>query len=838
MILEETRHVTDIRKQGGSTRSLKTILSLGVGMAAIALSAPAVAQDTTDDGDGTRKLQTVTITATKREQTLQDVPIAVSVVDDAVIEKAEIIDMFDLQSVVPSLQVTQNQSSQNTTFSVRGFGNGSNNVGVEPSVGVFIDGVYRSRSAAAISDLPNISRIEVLRGPQSTLFGKNASAGVVSVITEEAQFDWGGSVEGSYGNYNSVRLKGDITGPLSETLAFSLAASYTSRDGYATDTISGGDLNDRNRWGVRGQLQFEPTESASFRLIADYDNLDEVCCVAGNLLNGPTGGAIAFLTAGTGLNPEDPFSYDVPLNFLPSNDVTNDGISLTSTFDTNFATVTSITAFRKNEYDVDVDSDFSAADILSKNRTQTDIETFTQELRLTSNNTEGMLDWMLGVYYFDESLNVDNDIIYGADIRNYVDLLLPAGTLASIEAPLMLPTGTFYGSGQGFNEAYSQDNTAYSLFGSADFHLSDRLTFSAGLSYTNDEKDVTANLVSTDVFAGLDLNALGVAFFGPAGVNAFAALQPLQFFPPFLGVPNAVEDGHTNDDATTYSLRLAYDLDDNLNIYGSYATGFKASSWNLSRDSRPFASDFIPGSPVTNPAPSPIRDAGLALPNLSTGTRFAGPEDSAVYEIGVKGKYDTFSFNIALFDQVINDFQTNVFLGTGFAFDNAAQQSSRGLEVDTNILLSDNFSVTFAGTFMDPVYDDFKNSASGDISGQQPNGIPETQTSLAGTYTTVLSNGWDVFARADWQYTSNSPFFDDPANEALIAPFGYDRGGSLINASMGFTTETGLSVNLWGRNIFDEETISTAFPAVAQAGSISGYPNQPSTYGITVKKEF
>ncbi len=204
----------------------------------------------------------------------------------------------------------------------------------------------------------------------------------------------------------------------------------------------------------------------------------------------------------------------------------------------------------------------------------------------------------------------------------------------------------------------------------------------------------------------------------------------------------------------------------------------------------------------------------------------------------MKGKYDSFSFNIALFDQVINDFQTNVFLGTGFAFDNAAKQSSRGLEVDTNILLSDNFSVTFAGTFMDPVYDDFQNSASGDISGQNPAGIPETQTSLAGTYTTVLSNGWDAFVRADWQYTSNTAYFDDPANQALIAPFKYDRGGNLVNASVGFTTETGLAVNLWGRNIFDEEIIRTAFPSVAQAGSFTGYPNQPATYGITVKKDF
>ena len=288
--------MTDNRKKGGSHRTLKTILSLGVGAAAIALSAPAVAQDA-DDGETTRKLQTVTITATKREATLQDVPIAVSVVDDTVIEQAEIIDMFDLQSVVPSLSVGQAQSSQNTTFSIRGFGNGSNNVGVEPSVGVFIDGVYRSRSASAISDLPNIQRIEVLRGPQSTLFGKNASAGVVSVITEEASFDWGGGVEASYGNYNNIRLKGDVTGPLlRQSLSVSLLATHLAM-ATGRKLFPGASLMIAIAGVFVDSLQFEPSEALSFRLIADYDNLDEVCCIGTNLVNGPTGGAIAFLTA-------------------------------------------------------------------------------------------------------------------------------------------------------------------------------------------------------------------------------------------------------------------------------------------------------------------------------------------------------------------------------------------------------------------------------------------------------------------------------------------------------------------------------------------------------------
>ena len=192
-------------KSSTKTRyGLKAALSLSVGLTALVAGngLTAMAQDEAEDG--ARRLSTVTITATKREQTLQDVPVAVSVVDDTTIEKAEIQDLNDLQSVVPSLRVGQLQSSANTNFIIRGFGNGANNVGIEPSVGVFVDGVYRSRSAAQISDLPNLQRVEVLRGPQSTLFGKNASAGVISIVTRKPQFDTQGSIEATAGNFNAL----------------------------------------------------------------------------------------------------------------------------------------------------------------------------------------------------------------------------------------------------------------------------------------------------------------------------------------------------------------------------------------------------------------------------------------------------------------------------------------------------------------------------------------------------------------------------------------------------------------------------------------------------------
>lgn len=843
-------------------KALRAALCLGAGVTALtALSLPAIAQE--QEEEQSRTLQTVTITATKREQTLQDVPIAVSVIDDSTIERAVLVDLNDLQSIVPSLRVGQLQSSANTNFVIRGFGNGANNAGIEPSVGVFIDGVYRSRSAAQISDLPNIERVEVLRGPQSTLFGKNASAGVISVVTKRPQFEFGGVADATLSNENGYRLNGYVTGPLAENLAGAVGVTYNKRDGYVEDIGSNTKTNERNRWGIRGDLLFEPNVNTTFRLMADYDKIDENCCAAGNVVDGPTGAIVRAL--GGQMVPEDPYSYRVAYNFPSTNDIENGGASLQGDFDFAGMRLTSITAYRISNLATNQDSDFTGADLLSENSNATDIDTFTQELRLSSTDGD-RLDWMVGGFYFDEKVRIENALLYGADFRGYADVL-SGNALGMVEAALGLPVGAAFGqNGQGLREEFGQDNTAWSLFGTLDYRITDRLTATVGLNYTEDKKDAYGRINSADLFSSLDFVAIGfaqtLAGFGvdatdPAQVAAFAqanppafaqiqaavqdpaqnpllGLQPLQFLPPFLGFPNAVENGRSKDSSTTYTLRLAYDLNDNLNTYVSYATGFKATSWNLSRDSRPFARDFTPGSPVTSPPGSPIRDAGLALPNLTAGTRFAGPEEAAVFEVGLKGVYSTVAFNLAYFDQQIEGFQSNVFTGTGFALANAGKQSNKGFEFDVTWNPVDALQLMVAGTIQDPVYDSFPNSASGDLSGQTPSGIPEVATSTMATYFFDL-NGWDAFVRGDWQYESPVNHFDDPVNQALI---GEKKEVNTFNASTGLKTVDGFGVTLWVRNIFNDEYITTAFPAVAQAGSIMGYPSAPRSYGVTLRKTF
>ena len=859
-------------------------------------AAPADAGTAVDDTDYGND---IIVTASKRSQTLQDTPVAVSVTSAAQLEDAQIRDLIDLQTAVPSLRVSQLQSSANTNFIIRGFGNGANNAGIEPSVGVFIDGVYRSRSAAQIGDLPNVERIEVLRGPQSTLFGKNASAGVISIVTQKPQYEFGGSAEVTYGNYNAITVKGDVTGPISDTVAFSIGGSYNRRDGYAQDLNLDTDVNDRNRWGVRGQLLFEPTDALSIRLIGDYDKIDENCCIAGNDIAGPTVAITDALAGGTSVDRENPFSYDVYNNFLSSNKIENYGGSAQIDYDLGNLALTSITAYRQVRADTNQDSDFTAADLIGEKSDYVDIDTFTQEIRLTS-DFDGPINFLLGGYYFNEKVNQQSAIKFGDDFRPYASALISqasggAFNAAQLEAVMGSANGTdysgqFFRAGDGLDEAYKMKNEAFSIFGTVDFEVTDRLTLTLGGNYTKDRKRFSTNVVSSDVFSGIDLTATGgraltqqfvstqvggilgvpggmasaeqvqafaqaqpavfqqIATVGtqfgqlnstlnPADVaddgndftvgNPLLALRPLQFLPPFLNVPNAVESGKTNDGDFSYSVRAAYELTDTVNVYATYATGFKASSINLSRDSRPTAEDL--------PA---IISGGLGLPNLVSGSRFANPEESTVYEFGLKGQWDVAAVNVAVFKQSIKGFQSNVFTGTGFALANAGKQSTFGIEFDGSVRPVDGLNLTLAATYLDAKYDSFVNSAFGDISGATPAGIPELSLSMGGTYTHEFAGGTKAIAHLDYSYESPVQIVEGLSGFPASVAQNLKREVNSLNASFTVRLTNGIDVGVWGRNLTGAQYLTTIFPAVAQAGSVSGYPSQPRTYGGTIRYKF
>ena len=823
-------------------RALMLVSASLIAAPALAQTAAAAAEEAEDD--------IIIVTASKQAKTLQDTPIAVSVASKATLEVAQIRDALDLQTVVPSLRVSQLQSSANTNFIIRGFGNGANNAGIEPSVGVFIDGVYRSRSAAQIGDLPSLERVEVLRGPQSTLFGKNASAGIISVVTAEPKFDFGGQAELSYGNYNAIIARAEITGPISDTVAFSLSGNYNTRDGYVFNQTLNRDENERKRGGVRGQLLFKPSDDFKLRIIGDYDKINEVCCSVVNIVDGPTGNAVRAL--GGRIISNQPLALTSATNFPSTNEVDNFGVSAQADYKAGQFDLTFIGAYRGVRLTTNADSDFTSADLIGENSGRNAIDTYTAEFRIAS-KFDGPINFLVGAFYFHENIDATGQLTFGRDFRNYASAL-SGGAYTNLEPTLRAllpgtPAGAFGGQGQGRFEDYDYRNRAISVFGTVDWEIVENLTFTAGGNYTRDTKNVSTNVRTTDVFSGLDLVLAGVRAGVPASVaatsaNPFLGLRPLQFIPPFLNFPNAVEDGRTSDSDFAYTLRLSYKLNDNINLYGTHATGFKASSFNLSIDSRPFASQFIPGSPAQVPAPAPsaIRTAlGANLPvNLTSGSRFANPEHATVYEIGIKGQWEGFGINVAAFRQILTGFQSNVFSGTGFILANADQQSSNGLEIDATISPIRDLRFTASMTYLDNKFDSFPGGAALvagsfatvplDLSGQQVAGVPEFSTSIGVDYTARLTDAMKLVFHTD--YAHESPTQIAQGTVAL------QRETNLVNSSISLVLNNNLDITLWARNLTDSAWITTIFPGVAQSGTLSGYRNQPRTFGGLVRYRF
>ena len=836
----------------------------------------------------------IVVTATKREQTLQDVPVAVTVTTAEVIERAFIRDIKDLATVVPSLRVGERQNANNTNFFIRGFGNGANNAGIEPSVGVFIDGVYRSRSAAQIADLPDVERIEVLRGPQSTLFGKNASAGVISIITQKPKFDFGGNVEASYGNFDAMVLKGVVTGPVSDTIALSVSGGINKRDGFQRNLATGNRTGERDRWFVRGQALFEPGNGLSVRLMGDYGKIDEICCAVVNVKTAPPTAILTGPLGGRVNTPDQRYDGIVYTNFDSTNKIKNWGVSGQVDYELGPAKLTSITAYRRSVTNTNFDSDFTSADLLrGSNVGYISLKTFTQELRLTASLAD-KVDFLVGGFYFNEKVAQSTRLAWGAQARPYADALVRSLSGNSQNIPALealfgqlsgnpaLYTNRFFAAGQGINEDYGMKDENYSIFSQLDFHVSDRLTLTGGIAYTNDRKRYSTNVVSTDVFSNLNLatlrngatsaaiaqtvggllgvpgglaNAQQIGAFAQANPAAFAQIQtgaanatlpllglrPLQYFPPFLNVPNSVESGRTSDDKFTYTARLAYDVTDSVNVYVSYATGYKASSINLSRDSRPLASDA-----------AAINAAGLAVVNQTYGTRLAAPENSRVIEGGIKGNWGLVTANLAVFQQEIKGFQSNIFTGTGFVLANAGKQSVFGFEFEGTAKPAKGLTLGMSVTYLDPKYDSFVNSAFGDATGITPADIPPISATFSGEYDHEMGNGDHVILRGSYHYESKVQVVEglpafiqrNPITQEVL-PGGYAPGLAAarpftrevdeVDASLTYAMENGLELAVWGRNLLNDRYISTVFDSPAQTGSVSAYINSPRTYGVSAR---
>ncbi len=918
----------------------------------------------------------IIVTATKRETTLQETPIAVSVIDAAVIERAQILDLKDLQSVVPTLRISTLQNANQSNFIIRGFGNGANNPGIEPSVGIFVDGVYRSRAAAQIGDLPKLKRVEVVSGPQSTLFGKNASVGVISVVTEKPSFENTGVVEVGYGNFDQRLAKAYLSGPISENVAGAISGGLNKRDGYFENLNGDQDVNDRDRFNFRGDLLYQPTDNLEIRVIADYSNIDESCCgtalidlidaapAIGTAQNGTAlfGAASAFFGLQSN-DPNDPFDYEISLNDTPVNDIEDTGISFHVDAQlANNIDLTSITAYRVNDSFTDLDADFTNVDFLPVASQDVNIRTLTQELRLSGTAFDDRASWLLGGFYFDEEIDFDSQLQFGTQTRPLFSALIggaggPAAgeaTFSGVEQAAGIPVGSAFSSDVVIDETFALTNESFSIFGNVDFEVTDKFVLTVGAAYLEDSKDFTGSSVNGDLFSNVDLfgqagvnavipgafpqfaascidpttgapfgplpfsfanlgtvTASPACFINPADLsqtvpgsvafggfqqsiaelvaspnNPLAGLTGLQFQPNFASLPNGVESNSTNDNEVTFSVKGAYELNDNINFYASYSTGYKASSVNLSRDSRPNLNDFIDenGRPIAaNFASLPnnftVRTTdGQLISNTITaaaipadavvdpltarnfGTRAADPEETENIEVGVKTRFDQGTFNLTFFETTVDGFQSNIFNGAGFVLANAGEQRSRGAEWDITYRPVEALTLGFAGAYIDAEYISFTQSTDifnipQDRSGDTVAGVSPWNLSVSANYDHRFQNGWEGYLRGDFNFESNTDLIDQSSDfdadaGVLNSAIGdvpvasatgfanFDREVKTFNFAGGLDFQNGVALQVYVRNAFNDEYLQQQFNTPALFGLIRGYPNQPRTYGANLRYTF
>ncbi len=416
----------------------RTVSLLMAGVAATALMAAlpvATAAQTTSTASSGDDSTTVIVTAQKREQRLQDVPIVVTTLSAKLLQDAGVHDIKDMQILTPGLTVTSTQNETLTTARIRGVGTVGDNPGLESSVGVVIDGVYRPRNGVGFEDLGEMERIEVLKGPQGTLFGKNTSAGVINIITKKPSFTFGVDGEATFGDFGQQGYAASVTGPLSDQVAGRLYMAHREHDGYTkVDTGTGPRTlkadQDQNFDTVRGQLLFVPNDRTDIRVIGDYSHRDENCCVAVQTRTGPTSAIVNALSGNHGvMTTADPDARLAYSNRGTHQVVRDGGISVEANVkmpDFLNSTLTSVTGIRDWKATNGQDIDYTGSDILyRKDNGDFDarFKTFSQEFRLAGATDH--LNWLVGGFYAKEDLDRHDSYVYGSQYETYVSLLLP-----------------------------------------------------------------------------------------------------------------------------------------------------------------------------------------------------------------------------------------------------------------------------------------------------------------------------------------------------------------------------------------------------------------------------
>ncbi len=650
----------------------------------------------------------IIVTATRRNEALSDVPLAVSAVSAATLQNSGANDIRQINQLAPSLLVSSTGSEANGSARIRGIGTVGDNPGLESSVAVFIDGVYRSRSGIGLNELGEIDRVEVLRGPQGTLFGRNASAGLINIISKAPEFSFGAGGEITYGNYNYIRASGSITGPITDKIAARLDGVYVKRDGFYYDLGNRTDINDRDRYFVRGQLLFEPRDGISLRLIGDYTHRDEKCCgavyvdnsinsIVGNLNNPATPLSVGGLPPANGNNIinvirdlgqnlnafQDP--YNRRISVTPGRSfagITKDyGGSGELNVELGSAKLTSITAYREYKSDQGSDTDYGTVDILYRaadGNSFRQFHTFSQELRLQNSFFDNKLDALIGGYFASEDLTVRDNLRFGNQYGRFATCrIVSGGGLAALYSPAspgcLAARPPVFGAaspiiyaafdrldgindkGAGYDN-FVQNSRNFAVFTHNILHVTDKLSLTAGARYTNELKRLNAYFGNDNTACPANqaalLNFLQVPALAPVAGGLIGLSCQGNSTSELNGV--SIRDRRTESQFTGTGV-ISYKPTNDLLVYASYSRGYKAGGFNLDKSALK--------SPIV-----PFASVGGAQA-LTDALQFT-PETVNAYEVGAKYASGRFSLNLAVFRQDFQNFQLNTFDGAVFIVQN------------------------------------------------------------------------------------------------------------------------------------------------------------------------
>ena len=845
-------------------------------MACSALTTPAFAQDAESEAQAARNDNVIIVTATRRAQDVQDIPLAVTAISPQQLEAQRVVNIQQIAALAPSFTASQAQlASGSVVLRVRGVGTTSNNIGFESAVGIFIDGAYQARPGVALSEFVDVERVEVLRGPQGTLFGRNTSAGALNITNVRPDVtEFSGFVNAEYGNFDEKSLQGAVNVPIvQDTLALRLTGALRQRDGFLTVVDRTGrevgDTNDVDQWLVRGQLGWDTDSGLRGRLIADYSKSQSSCCGAIELYQSPlvTGGAYA--AVGMGLNggngqpsvstsERDQGAFEramdnrvVSANFAPIADIENYGVTGELEFPiSENADVIFIGSYRKYDSFENYDSDFTGLDIFNVPALNLEIDNWTAELRFQGEGMGGKLNYMIGGFYSDETIDQSATFALGQDFgENVGALLFPATAGALGPNPLTVFTGVDP-AGTRTTNRFQQDAKSYALFTHNSFEITDGLELTVGARYSWEDKSggftqtatnnricpatltaVGAGGVAPVVPAALRPSFIGLGCFGftaPANLPQSAALPLVRTF-----------QSDFNDEELIYTVKLGYEFSPFVSSYASFTHGYKAGGINLDTTAA----------------------VGGAEPTFLS-------EEVDAFELGVKGQTPdgALTVNVAAFYEEFTNFQVLEFTGTAFATFNVPVAETKGIEIESLLRPTDGLTLNLAATFLEASYPD---DCAGNqtavqvvaLCGNDLTNAPQVVALAGAMWEKPINDSTEFFISGQVRLESDQrtstqaialPTVAAGATQAQVqtavnaAPdiiADIQDGKAFVNMRAGLRFAGGAyAIEGWVNNLTDEVvrgvTFNTTLRGSGAANSRSAFTLPPRQYGITLRAKF